>query len=272
MYSDNDICLWCQDSLSGPGGPVMELTTEEFKLMFKHDATCKIIHRACHLDYQQKRANQQTDEPMQTAEQPDPLDQRPERIRVRLQYVRYQQNIRVRMRRVQSTTTIWMPEFCTSNRGPTMQEFYNHNSGTVPSFPRITVPASRTFPFASQLSQPVNAGYVPFPRALSPEPLHLAPTVPVQFAPRPFLPSFEPIGPPLQLAPSLHNRFVPYSNSLGYFTAPLNANHVAENQRHFHVQQNGYRCGYTVTSQSSSIGYSRGGVSVVTHTHSRAGY
>jgi len=56
MSTEDDICLWCQDSFSAHGGLVIELTTEDFKEMFKHDASCKIIHYNCFKDYQRKRA------------------------------------------------------------------------------------------------------------------------------------------------------------------------------------------------------------------------
>jgi len=55
MSTEDDICLWCQDSFSAHGGLVIELTTEDFKEMFKHDASCKIIHYNCFKDYERKR-------------------------------------------------------------------------------------------------------------------------------------------------------------------------------------------------------------------------
>jgi len=71
MSTEDDICLWCQDSLT-QHGLVIELTTEDFKQMFKHDANCKIIHYACFKDYQKKRAKDEAEnEQKRTTERPE---------------------------------------------------------------------------------------------------------------------------------------------------------------------------------------------------------
>jgi len=69
MSTEDDICLWCQDSLA-QHGLVIELTTEDFKQMFKHDASCKIIHYACFKDYQKKLAKDSAENEQKRAPEP----------------------------------------------------------------------------------------------------------------------------------------------------------------------------------------------------------
>jgi len=81
MSTEDDICLWCQDSLA-EHGLVIELTTEDFKQMFKHDASCKIIHYACFKDYQKKRAKDSSEnEQKRASEQTERMSSPPDRSR-----------------------------------------------------------------------------------------------------------------------------------------------------------------------------------------------
>jgi len=292
MDSENEICLWCQDSLSGQG-PVIELTTDVFKLMFKHDASCKIIHWACFQDYQQKRANELTNnEQMQANDQSDYLDQRAGLLtsgiepthwmRILFQYARPSSSQVVGVRRVYSTTTIW-PEpsqLCTLNRGRTMVGMEQYHPNSMPSYPRGGAPPPQTFPMQqTQFSrrslpppQPLHhpsIGHAQFSRQPPLQPLHHSPTIPAHFSPQPYMPpSFQPRGAPSAL--TFHNRFAPYPHPQGYYTGAIN--HVAEPQRHFHVQRNMYPSVYTITCQSSSTGAYTRSVSVITHTHSSRGF
>jgi len=69
MSAEEDMCLWCQDSLA-QHGPVIELTSEAFKQMFKHDASCKIIHYSCLKDYLKKRAKDSAENEQKQATEP----------------------------------------------------------------------------------------------------------------------------------------------------------------------------------------------------------
>jgi len=81
MSTEDDICLWCQDSLA-EHGLVIELTAEDFKEMFKHDASCKIIHYACFKDYQKKRAKDSLEnEQNRASEQTERTSSPPDRSR-----------------------------------------------------------------------------------------------------------------------------------------------------------------------------------------------
>jgi len=274
--NENEICLWCQDSLSDER-PVIELTTEDFKLVFKHDATCKKIHWACFQDYQQKRANHLPEHGRAQANEHEFQDQRSGahiRVREPRLFVRFllhyfgpaNQNIHIGMRNVQSTT-IW---------------------SNLPSIARTYVQMSQTFPVSTQfahqsisaqpLQHPTNAP-AHFSRAMQAQHLHHLPVLPTNFSSQslhPFVPLFLPQGVPLQSTINLQNTFnlqnsfTPYANV--NFPGSIGTTHMGGNHRPVQVQRNVYPNVHSLTCQASSAGTYGSGVSVVTHTYSSAVY
>jgi len=274
MSSENDICLWCQDSLEGQGA-VMKLTTEEFKLMFKHDAACKMIHHACYQDYQEKRAKEISDDEQKRANgQSDPdLDRRPEPNPGRLERPHWwriliaalsnQHDVHLGIQAMPRTTTNWLEpsELCNINRGQAMAQqvgmelYYQSNT---PSFPRAgPIQPSQTLTMPMRYSS----------RSLPPQPTQ-HPSAPVQYL-RPhegWL--LQPQGAQLQSAPTLHNRFALYNNHQGCFSGPLNSSHLADTLNHLPVQQNLYPVTYALPQQCSATYWSYS----VTHTYNSAIY
>jgi len=276
MSIENEICLWCQDSLKGQG-PVMELTTEDFKVMFKHDATCKIIHCACFQDYQEKRAKEVSDDEQKRShgqsdsdsdQRPGPHPgrlERPQWWRILIDALSNQHTtVRLGIRGLPRTTTNWLepPQLCNLNRGQGMarrvgvEQYYQSNSPSFPRAPPIQPPQTLTMPM--QYSR----------RSLAPQPPQ-RPAAPVQFSRRHEGWLFQPRGALLQSTPTFHSRFAPYNNPQGCFSGPLNSSPLAETHSHFQVQQNLYPITYALPQQSTGTYWS---YSVVTHTQSSAGF
>jgi len=279
MSIENEICLWCQDSLKGQG-PVMELTTEDFKLMFKHDATCKIIHCACFRDYQEKRAKEVSDDEQKRSHGQSDTDSdlRPGPHPGRLEHPHWwriliaalsnqHSTVRLGIRGLPRNTTNWLEQsqLCNLNRGQAMarrvgmEQYYQSNSPSFPRAPPIHSPQTLTMPM--QYSR----------RSVAPQPSPRppAPPTPVQYSRRQEGWLFQPRGAPLQSAPTFHNRFAPYNNPQGCFSGPLNSAHMAETHSHFQVQQNLCPITYALPQQSTGTYWS---YSVVTHTHNGAGF
>jgi len=277
MSIENEICLWCQDSLKGQG-PVMELTTEDFKLMFKHDATCKIIHCACYQDYQEKRAKEVSDDEQKRAhgQADSDLNQRPGphpgrlerphwwRILIAALSNQHTTTVRLGIRGIPRTTTNWLEpsQLCNLNRGQAMarrvgmEQYYQSNSPSFPRAPPIQPPQTLTMPM--QYTR----------RSVPPQPTQ-RPVAPVQFSRRHEGWLLQPRGTLLQSTPTFHNRFAPYNNPQGCFTPPFNSGQMAETHNHFHLQQSLLPITYALPQQAAGTYWS---YSVVTHTHNSAGY
>jgi len=199
MPVENEICLWCQDALTGHG-PVIELTTDDFKLIFKHDAKCKKIHRKCLSDYQYKRAkNMSEDEQKREHGLSEPeFNERTGHLIIRVSPLWFRNliavlNIRnasvhLGIRGVVHTNQIafWTEHsrYCTPNQRQTIARpigIEQHYRYTTPIFWRPVVPAHqimstrRTIPRQTSLLQS----------------RHRQPTRPVQFQRRSFPSSTE---------------------------------------------------------------------------------
>jgi len=275
MSIENEICLWCQDSLKGQG-PVMELTTDDFKLMFKHDATCKIIHCACYRDYQEKRAKEISDDEQKRAHGPsDPeSNQRPGPYTGRLERPHWWRiliaalsnqhtTVRLGIRGIPMTTANWLEraQLCNVNPGQAMArregmvQYYHSNSLSFPRAPQIQPPQTLTMPM--QWSH----------RPLQPQ-LSQHTSAPVQFSRQHEGWLLPPRGTVFQSTPTFHNRFVPYNNPQACFSGPLDSLPLGDSSSHFQVQQNIYPIAYALPLQATGTYWS---YSVVAHTHNSAG-
>jgi len=271
MSTEDDICLWCQDSLA-QHGLVIELTTEDFKQMFKHDASCKIIHYDCFKDYQKKRAKDSLENEQKRASEQEhrstqndrssPID-RARWLRV-LFAALSNQSAEIRLvaptwpgsaqdlhyiwaLQLQISAPVWQeselcpPYFYSSPRGRTMvrlvepQQYFR---GNPPPFPRASVryPQQLEMPMSHPLyhSQPLRQPRVQSDRAI----------------------------------PTMYSRFVPYTDSQGYFSG--NPTHIPENSMYSHEWQ-GLPPRTCVPSQLSLAG-TYNIYSTLTHTRSVAGY
>jgi len=267
MSTEDDICLWCQDSLSAHG-LVIELTTEDFKEMFKHDARCKIIHYGCFKDYQkkrakdaleneQKRASEHTEHRPARNDRSTPID-RSRLLRVLFAVLR-NQTTEIRLvaptwlGSVQDLQYIWAlqlhiaaalwqesescpPYFYLLPRVPAIPHEYLHHSS--PRFPR----APARFPQEFEMSM-------------------LYPSYQQQTIRQPLVQSHRTFAP-------IYSRFVPYADSHGYF--PGNPTPIPENHMYSHEWQ-GIPPGTCVPIQlSPAETYNM--YSTLTHTRSNAGY
>jgi len=280
MSIENEICLWCQDSLKGQG-PVMELTTDDFKLMFKHDATSKIIHCACYRDYQEKRAKEISDDEQKSAHgQSDPVSdqrrgprtgriERPHWWRILIAALSNQHTtVRLGIRGVPRTTASWLEraQLCNVNprqaipamaRQESMEQYYHSNSLYLPRASPIQPPQTMSVPVMWSR------------RSIPPQPSHL-PSAPVQIS----RPHEGWLVPPqgqrtvFQSTQAFRNRFAPFNNPQGCFLGPLDSRQMADATSHFQVQQNLYPIAYTLPQQATGTYWS---YSVVSHTHNSAG-
>jgi len=240
MSIENEICLWCQDSLKG-WGPVMELTTEDFKLMFKHDATCKIIHCACFHDYQEKRDKEAADEEQKRSQgqsEPD-LDQRPgqhtgnhERPhwwRILIAALSNQHSSDRGMRGIPRINSNWLdtPDISDLDWGQAMamarlvgmEHYYQRMAPSLHTGPPIPF---QTLPVPIQYSQ----------RSLPPQPTQHLPA-PVQYVRRYEDWSFPPRRTTLQSAPTFHNRFTPHTHPERCINGPFNSRQMTQTRNHF---------------------------------------
>jgi len=265
MSTEDDICLWCQDSLA-QHGLVIELTTEDFKQMFKHDASCKIIHYACFKDYQKKRAKDSAEnEQNRTTE---PTERSSSSLDGPLWLRTLFAVLSTEAAEIRLAAPAWplpvpdLPYICEFQLqiaapawpGP---ELYHSHLCVLPSRRRAVVrPSGPEHYFRN------NSASVPRAHLRSQQPYEM------QFF-HPALPS-QPFSQPVVHAdrsmPPFYNRFVPYTHPQCYFNG--NPTPMIENQIYFQGQS---RPSYCIPRHVSPTGtYSS--YSVATHSHSVAGY
>jgi len=241
MSVENEICLWCQDTLKG-WGPVMELTTEDFKLMFKHDATCKIIHCACYHDYQEKLNKEAADEEQKRSQgqsEPD-LDQRsgshtgyherPHWWRILIAALSNQHLSERGMRRIPRINSNWLdtPYISDLDWGQAMamarlmgmEHYYQRMAPSLRTVPPVPF---QTFPVPMQYSQ----------RYLPPQHTQRLPA-PVQYVRRDEDWSFPPRRTTLQSSPTFHNRFTPHTNRERCIDGPFNSRQMTQTHNNYH--------------------------------------
>jgi len=264
MSTEEDICLWCQESLA-QHGLVIELTAEDFKQMFKHDATCKKIHYACFKDYQKKRAKDSAENEQKRATEPtepssSTLDG-PSWLRT-LFPVSGTASAEIRSAwYLPVLDLLYICEFqvqIAARAWPGHELYHPHlcvlstrRALVRPSGPAVR-PSGRYFRRSSAT----------FPRA------HTRSHHPheVQFLAIPSQPLSQPVAQADRAMPSLYNRFVPYANNQGYFNDTPST--MIENHLYFQGQPRPNNC---IPSQVNPPGtYSR--YSAVTHSQRIAGY
>jgi len=228
MSLENEICLWCQDALTGHG-PVIELTTDDFKNMFKHDAKCKKIHRKCLSDYQYKRAKSMSEDEQKREHgfsEPE-FNQRTGHFIIRVSPWWFRNfiavlsirnaSVHVGIQRVTHTSHVaFWPEhsrYCTSNQRRTIARpigIEQHYHNTTPIFWRPVVPAHQTLPTRWTI-----------PRQTSTLQFRHQQSTPIQFRRPSFPPSTEQLFQnqvnSLQPTWGYYDRISPYTSTPGYF-------------------------------------------------------
>lgn len=267
MSTEDDICLWCQDSLA-QHGLVIELTTEDFKQMFKHDASCKIIHYACFKDYQKKRARDSAENEQQRATEPT------ERSSSSLDgplWLRTLFAVLIReAAEIRLASPAWrlpVPDL------PYICEFQLQIAGPAWPGPELYHPHLRVFstrralvrpsgPVVRQSGRYFRRSSATYPRAYarSHQPHE------VQFIAIPSPPLSQPVAQANRAVPPLYDRLVPYAHNQGYFNG--NPTPMFENQVYFQGQLRPNNCIPRHVSPAGTC--SR--YSVVTHSQRIAGY
>jgi len=267
MSTEDDICLWCQDSLA-EHGLVIELTTEDFKQMFKHDASCKIIHYACFKDYQKKRAKDSLEnEQKRASEQTERPSLPPDRSRwFRVLFAALSnQTAEIRL-----AAPAWpgplpdLPYFCA---------LQVHIASPVWQGPEIYHPYLCSLPRGRTMFRPMGPEHYFLDN--SPSSIRAPVPFPQQFEMPMSQPSFQPrlssqplVQPDRILPPHVYNRFTPYTDSQCYFSG--NSHQMAENSMYFPEQQ-GLPPNTCNPRQLSPAG-TYNSYSAVTHTRSIPGY
>jgi len=259
MSTEDDICLWCQDSLSAQG-LVIELTTEDFKEMFKYDASCKIIHYDCFQDYKEKRAKDDLEnEQIRASEHTEPTPiERPTHIdRSRVLFaVLSDQTDDILL--VGPTWSISVSQF-------QIAAAVWRNSESYPRYFYL-LPRVRTMVRPVERQENLYRRSRRFPRAPVRYPQEIEMSMPYPpYQPQPLR---QPLVQPNRTFPPMYSRFVPYADSQGYF--PGNAPAIPEHHMYSHEYQ-GIPPRTCIPNQfSPAETYNM--YSTTTHTRSIAGY
>jgi len=298
MSGEDEICLWCQDALAGHG-PVIELTTNDFKYMFKHDAKCKKIHRDCFLDYQQKRAkNISEDEQKRAHGLSEPVFNHitghiiirvhPAWFRDIIEVLSFRNaTVHLGIRRFSSETSVFRERhhYCTSHRRQPIQgsngmgRQYNRSNTAVfrrtpPQMHQTnTAVFRRTHPQMHQtLPTPMQYSRQPSPPHFTrnPSPMH------VQFQRQTLQPSTEQLyqaqGTRPQPTQAFQNRFSPYTSPQGYFNGhAANPGQIAGNNNYIPERQNIYSHPHPFHHNPNMFGTWRR-YSLFTQSHNRPGH
>lgn len=179
MSTEDDICLWCQDSLSAQG-LVIELSSEDFKEMFKYDCSCKIIHYDCYQDYKKKQAKDDLENEQQRASEhtePTPIDRstQNERSRVLFAVLLADPMRSISVSRLQIVAAVWrdsdryyylLPRVRTMVRPVEPQENFYRSS---PRFARAPVRYPQEFEMSMPYPPYQPQGYFPGNPSTMPE-------------------------------------------------------------------------------------------------------